>query len=333
MGQNLTKVFTVSDDCSNVRSSTHFTSLQDAIDNSYPGCTILIDGGEHELSNITSSIHIIGLNGAKILPSNLGESFDVTFENIIFENCDNVGLLFKDCRGYVFKNCEFYITLNGCKQECVFGVNFVSSSALFQNPIFCIDVEDLDIFVALGASCSTGYLSLQSPIIRINYRDVNKCDTYFFRGSDDKQYPPYIESFSASIHYRNMKRTSKCKKSNIRLFRGLNQVNSFMNNTRIHFVEGKGKFNIAAGDSYIYINGLTASSDNPDDWEIGSFRNILLTSFQSNLTSSCDINEFTCVEPKKYKTFSTCNKCSAYPCYCDNNDSLPTPLPEPLPCP
>lgn len=351
MGQNVAKLYTVSLGVQSDPDQRIFGSIQEAIDASESGSTIILSSGDHSGPNlgiirVKSSLRFIGLQGAKIISPIVGDVCDVIFDNIIFKNIDDQSIEFRDGKSYLFRNCEFHIAIIGGvgrRRDCDirYGFHLVGGSALLQNCIFCIVVENVDVFVAIGADCGTTYLSLQSPIIRVQYNNVCKLETFFFRGDADLCVIPYFEVFSSSIHYRtdschdfiydghccvkkrnprqcNKRHCGRCdndrrckqshsccdKKCNkckiepacIRLFRGLDCINVSINSTKIYFIQGKGVFNIAAGDAPIYVNALTASATTGNDWEVGDFRNILLTSFQSNLKCACEIKEYHCVE-------------------------------------
>ena len=381
MGQVIPKLYTVTIGARSDPAEHLFGSIQDAIDAADFGSTILLTGGDHsgfglDPIHVKSGLRFLGLNKARIVSpivlyerpnskSNISEGSDIIFDSIIFKNKNNCSIEFANLKGLLFRNCEFQIDIkgipiSGCTPNARFGFHLSNSSALLQNPIFCINIEDIEVFIAIGADDNSTYLSLQSPIIRIEYKNVCKLETYFFRGVTHSSSVPYFEAFSSSIHYktdsirkhiydghcclrekdrrqcgkRHCDRCDdycnsrcklaheccekKCKRnktrpSNVRLFRGIDCVNTTINSTKIYFIEGKGSFNIAGGDSNIYVNGLSASTSNPHDWEVGDFNNLLLTSFMSNLKSACDIKECHCI-----------NDCS------DDKDSR---LPCPLPCP
>lgn len=330
-----------------------FATIQDAIDAAEHGTTITLTAGDFagngsDPIRLKSGLKFVGLNKAKIISPVVGEASDVVFEGIVFKNRHNYGLEFPNLKGLIFRNCEFLIDIRGapsggCHPSVVFGFRLSNSSAILENPIFCIDVEDVEIFVAIGADDDSTYLSLQSPIIRVQYKNVCKLETFFYRGIKKSSSIPYFEAFSSSIHYRTEsckkkvydghcclkekdrrrcnKRhcgrcedscDSRCKRSheccdkkckrkreiiaNVRLFRGIDCVNSSLIGTKIYFIEGKGLFNIAAGDATVYVNSLTASTTSPDNWEMGSFNNLLLTSFMSDLKCACEIKECHCIE-------------------------------------
>lgn len=346
MGQALPKVYIVNIDQPSNPDQGHFNSIQEAIDFADYGSTIVLSAGDHtgpdsNVIRMKSNIHFIGLQGSKITSKIVGETTGVIFDNVVFRNVDNQSIEFRDSKGYLFRNCEFQITLRESKhhsEKIRFGVHFVGGSALIQNSIFSADVEDINVFILLGADNDASYLSLQSPIVRVQYKNVCKLETFFFRGIKKSSVIPYFEAFSSSIHYRTVScddnvydghccikekerrkcerhhcgrcggdESDKCKKSHsccdkkckkckvtpasIRLFRSLDCVNVSLIGTKFYFVQGKGLFNIAAGDAPVYINGLTVTATNGDKWEIGDFRNILLTSFMSNLKCASEIKE------------------------------------------
>ena len=371
MGQIITKLYTVSLDTPSDPSHNIFSSIQEAIDAADSGTTIVLNGGDHSGPNygsiiIKSGLRFIGLNRARIvspIESTAREESDIIFESVIFKNKNNATLTFANTKGFLFRNCEFQIDIKGIpiggyNPRVRFGFQLSNSSALLQNPIFCINVEEIEVFIAIGADDNSSYLSLQSPIIRICYKNICKLETYFYRGVSKASTIPYFEAFSSSIHYKTemvrshkydghccikekdhrkcSKRhcendcSSRCKSShhccekkckrnkviplNVRLFRGLDCVNATLTGTKAYFIEGKGAFNIAGGDSPIYINGLTVSTTVPKEWEIGDFNNILLTSFMSNMKSACDIKEYHCIDK--------CDKCT-YGKDADCDDSVP----------
>ena len=90
--------------------------------------------------------------------------------------------------------------------------------------------------------------------------------------------------------------TNRPKITTIRLFRGMDQVSATINAVKLIANEGKGIFNIAAGNSCIFINGLTAITNLPDNWEVGHYRNIFISAFVSNYKSACKIKEFNCIK-------------------------------------
>jgi len=368
MGQNITKLYTVSLCESSDMSKNDFRSIQEAIDAAEPGSTIILSHGDHYGFNndpiyLKSAIKFIGLQGTRIMSPVIGEVTDVVFENIIFKNKDNNSLEFRNGKGYLFKNCEFHINIGKYDDKNIrFGFHLMGGSAILQNPIFCIDVNDTDVFVAIGADNGSKYLCLQSPIIRVQYSNVNKLETFFFHGNkDSNENIPYFEAFSSSIHYKNQfiydghcclkkrkqcfikhcnKEICSCKRSHsccdkhckiisssVRLFRGLNHINITINNTKVYFIDGHGIFNIADADSPIYINALTTSSNFPSNWEIGNFHNLLLTSFQSNLKYACEIDECHYVDEyrKEEIIHNHCNcNCSGKFNYLLSDHSIPS---------
>jgi len=403
MGQVVAKLYTVVIGAHSDPSQHIFGSIQDAIDSVEPGSTIILSAGDHIGSNyeidrgrikdpnygcirMKSSLKFIGLQGARIISSIIGEVSDVVFDNVIFKNSDNKSIEFKDGKGYLFRNCEFQINIKGVKNSNIgdirFGFRLVGGSALLQNCIFCVSAEDLEIFIVIGADGGSSYLSLQSPIIRVQYKDVCKLETYFFRGVKNSATIPYFEAFSSSIHYRtevfretnydghcclrekDRRRCGKrhcgqctndsprrCKQShtccddkckrgkfepiNARIFRGLDCVNASLNSTKIYFIEGKGALNIAAGDAPIYMNALTASANVGNDWEVGDFCNILLTSFQSNLKCACEIKECHCITdcPKEKDCDHSSSESSSDDDHnCKHNKPCACPQ-QPFPCP
>lgn len=323
MGQVIPKLYTVIPGSSSDPHQHIYGSIQEAIDNVESGSTIVLAAGDHLGLNsgpirMRSSLRFVGLQGSRILSSIIGEVSDVIFDDVVFRNFENESIEFTGGKGYLFRNCEFQIDISGSfikrkrwtdgdnhNADIRFGFHLSGGSALLQNPIFCINVENLDVFIVIGADGGATYLSLQSPIIRVNYKNVNKLETYFFRGMKKSPVIPYFESYSTSAHYRTdpsnermydghcclrdkkkcIKRhcnrcgddsdykckqshsccDKKCKKqivdpNNIRLFRGLDCVNAGINSTKVYLIEGKGSFNIAAGDAPIYVNGLTVSA-------------------------------------------------------------------------
>ena len=395
MGQVVAKLHTVTIGVPTDPSQHTFGSIQEAIDNVEAGSTIVLSAGDHTGANsgpirMRSSLRFIGLQGARIVSPIIGDVTDVIYDNIIFRNVDNESIEFTDGKGYLFRNCEFHINIRGSTvrrndSDIRFGFHLVGGSALLQNPIFCVDVEDLDVFIVIGADGGATYLSLQSPIIRVQYRNICKLETYFFRGAKNSLAIPYFESFSTSAHYRTDAARDRCydghccvrekdrrrcgkrhcdrcrsdsdrrckqshsccdKKCNrnkvepatVRLFRGLDCVNASLMSNKVYLIEGKGSFNIAAGDAPIYVNGLTISATVGNDWEIGDFRNILLTSFMSNLKCACEIKECHCIEdcPKDNcdDNQDDCSEECDEPCQKHRCQKQFQPLcPQPYPCP
>ena len=394
MGQFITKLYTVSLGASTDPSKNIYGSIQEAIDAAEAGTTIVLSSGNHSgfndgIIHIKPSLRFYGLQGAKITSPMSGDGCDVVFDNIIFENRSNESIRFSNGKGYLFRNCEFLINIKGekCKNkkgEIRFGFHLSNASALLQNCIFCVNVENVDVFIVIGANDGASYLSLQSPVVRVQYKNVNKIETYFFRGFSDTIVVPYFEAFSSSIHYRveqhcnrvydghccvkeknkhrcdkhhcrrkaldcHCKRIHSCcdrkckhyssKSTNIRLFRGLDCVNASLIGTKIYFIEGEGFFNIASGNAPIYVNSLTATATVGEDWEVGEFRKLLLTSFMSNLKCACDIKECNCVEDCSEEDKDECLPPCPQPCsvICPPPCSLPCtqlcPQPCPQPCP
>lgn len=342
MGQAITKLYIVNLGSGSSPENNIYGSIQEAINNADPGTTIVLSSGDHVGVDdgpivIRSGIKFLGLEGSRIIAPLIGDSLDVTFENITFANYDNQPIEFVNSRGLLFKGCQFIVKLLGTASSSIteadirFAIHINSGSALFQNCIFDVTAENIDILIVMGATNDASYLSLQAPIIRVQYKDIIKIETFYFKGVKKSPNVPYIESFSISAHYINIatnaeynckcipssnKNKSKnngcCQKvcqnkrqeaeqsTYIRLFRGLYCVNASFNGTKLNLVGGSGTFNIASNNSLIYINALTVSSSN-NKWSVGYFRNILLSSFMSNLIQSCDIKECPCIDASQIK--------------------------------
>lgn len=364
MGQVIEKVYTVSPDSSSDLSHNLFGSIQEAIDAADSETTIILGPGNHVGDNsapisMKSGLKFIGLPGSYIASPLIGEVNDITFDNVVFKNQNNLSFDFANIKPLLFRNCEFQINIKGSKTSSGnpnvrFGFHIINSSAILQNPTFNINVENLDIFAVIAADNNCSHLSLQSPTIYVKYKNVHKIETYFFHGTTQSINIPHFESFSGSINYygdthniydghccvkeddkykctkrhcgrcningatsRN-KVSNKCKLThhccdekckynkegqsaldssstkyftNIRLFRGFNGVNTSIMSTKIYFIGGRGFFNIAGGDSIICINGLTAFATIGEDWELGDFNELLLSSFISNLKDADEIKE------------------------------------------
>lgn len=380
MGQVSDKIHTV---CPGSRTNTSnrvYGSIQEAIDYADCGSIIILNSGDHfghnkGPINMKSHLHFYAMHDANICAPLNGEHSDIIFDNVVFKNCDNESLLFRG-KGYLFRSCEFHIRMKGCSEKVKrndvrFGFHLAGGSALLQNPIFCVDIEDMEVFVIIGADCAATYLSLQSPIIRVKYENVCKIETYFFRGVSKMYTIPYFEAFSTSAHFRTedycfeydghccrskcekkhcCKKSCKCKRSHgccevkckrtsrlaasIRLFRGIDCVNTSIMSTKMYFINGDGCFNIAAGDTAVYINGLSAIASDNRRWEVNEFRNIYLSSFMSNLKNACNVKDYRfpkedckedCTEESDY---SRCDES------CDDGCDVPCiqPCPIPVPC-
>lgn len=283
----------------------------------------------------TANYQFVGLAGAIIrgpLPKCRG---DLIFENIIFKNANNQSLdfygnhIFRNCEFHIHIN--EVVKLKSEVSKTFFGIHIIGGSALFQNCIFRMTVRNVNVFVAIGVDHHAPGIILQAPIIDIKYRNISKLETFYVNTrSSTNTNTTYCEVYSGTIHYTNeqsheqtydghccQKRCSKkhCTKANcnckgshlccsrkcrkriaIRLFRGVGTViASFQSNT-VHFNKGNGFFNIAHGDSLIYLNGLTCISGPVSSWEVGKFHNILLSSFVSNLKYASEIIETHCLK-------------------------------------
>jgi hypothetical protein len=270
----------------------------------------------------TTNYQFIGLAGATIrgpIPKCRG---DLIFENIIFKATTSLDFY----GNHIFRNCEFQIHINEIA-KVKYGIHIIGGSALFQNCIFRMTVRNVTAFIAIGVDHRAPGIILQAPIVDIKYRNVAKLETFYVNNKDNTS---YCECHSGTIYYTNeqstaydghccQKRGQKCskkhcskpgctcrafhsccadkcrKRTEIRLFRGTGTVvASFQSNT-LHLNKGSGFFNIAHGDSLVYINGLTAISTQ-STWDLGKFHNILLSSFVSNLKYASEIVETRCVK-------------------------------------
>ena len=303
-----------------------FRSLPDTINHLNINDTIKLSTGRHKACPLRRQLHLIGDSETIIEGSFKGNYSDSVFENIIFDGVDE----FCDVDNLIFRNCQFIMNINGdsCK-KILFGLRFICCSAIFQNCIFNIKIANVKRFVMLNGEDSS--LTLMSPIIRVDYKNVCRMDTFLLCNG-------MFESFSSSITYTNIGESKhqndghccmdkyntcdlthcgeyhsnnsckcahtccdkKCKYRNnsaiIRLFRGIKNVISSLSSTKILFKNGRGFFDIADGDSITYINGLTAIATCFHDWKMRYFTKILLKSFMSNLLQACDIPECGCVD-------------------------------------
>ena len=362
MGLAITKLYIVSPGTPSDPARHIFGTIQEAIDVAEIGSTIVLGAGEYTGYNhlpiqIKSYLLFVGLQDAKIISPIVGKTLGVTFQNVIFSNNDNKSIEFKDSKGLLFRNCEFQIKNDGSQNikdsdrsreasykrhhHKDYGIQILNGSATFDNSFFYPNIENIKSFALIAGNSNTTYIRLSSPVIRVQYKNVCKIETFVFHGIKNSSIIPYFEAFSSSIHYSTNSihnkvydghcclkgkkkhsckknhcskkhKSDKCKHSHhccdkkcnhnkiehttIKLYRNCDCVNSSINNTKIFFSGGKGQFDIAAGDSLIYINGLTASASVGDDWEIGDFHNILLKGFMSNLKCACDIKECQCID-------------------------------------
>lgn len=325
MGQVIPKTYVVVGGVSNPDNN-QFNDIQKAIDSVEYGSTLVLCSDNYSSSTaikLKSGIKFIGLNKCKISCLFTGEASDIIFENITFENVNNSSIQFLDIKGLLFINCEFVINIKGTfrgrgkekikgskdkfsKKESstiVSGFLLSDSSALFRNPIFYVDVENVEIFATIAVDKGSSYITLQSPIIRVKYKNVHRLETYLYKGCKDLN-TGYFKAFSSCIHYRPISSSKESSNKshyiddgdferpiNIRLFRGANLFNTTIIGTSILFIDGLGTFDISSSNCLVYINGLTASSSNPIKWKIGEFNNLLLTAFMSNLKYSSEIKE------------------------------------------
>jgi hypothetical protein len=275
-----------------------------------------------------------------IFKNRANQSLDF-YGNHIFRNCEfhiNISHTLAKARSpYVVETIGSVNEMSKIR----YGLHIIGGSALFQNCIFRMTARHVNVFIAIGVDHRAPGIILQAPIIDIKYRNVAKLET-FYVNSNNSENNAYCESYSGIIYYTNeqnsiydghccQKRCSKkhCPKPNcncrayhtccakkcrkrteIRLFRGVGPVITSFQSQTIHLNRGNGFFNIAHGDSLVYINGLTAiatgsiatgsiatgSIATGSNWEVGKFHNILLSSFVSNLKYASEIVETHCLK-------------------------------------
>lgn len=349
MGQISTKFQIVSPENLNNPSFRQYNSLQSAIDSADNNSTILLDTTNYTGEiRLRSGLKFTGINLPHWSGKFIESANDIIFENIIFENSNNDPIVFENMHGLVFRNCEFQIKLSkdNCsrdftsKKDVDFGIKLINTSAVFENCVFIATVNGVGTFILLDISKKSSYVILQSPIIRVNYTNSYRFETFVVRGPKCGKSSSF-ECFSASMIYRSLHKDECCDKScrqkhcqcsnlpnkcssshvccsdkcrsnesvNIRLFRGFDQVYASLTATTVRLIHGRGYINLAASDEYVYVNTLTVSAAKRDNWWVGDYKNLFLSSFISNLRKADDVPNYNVIESKNDESMLSGIRC------------------------